>query len=262
MSANSLQERLRAGEPCLNGWVTLANPFAAELMAQAGWDSLTIDLQHGLQDYRSTLAILQTLQRYPVTPLVRVPHNEPGIIGKVLDAGAWGVICPMINTVEDARALVRACRYPPLGERSYGPIRARAYGGETPYHEIANEQVLALAQVETRQAVDNVSAILDVPGISGIYVGPADLGLSLGLTPRFDREEPQILSIYASLLQETQRRGSVAAIHNATPAYAARMIELGFGLVTVGSDATFLGTGAQATVQTIRKLARTSRVVQ
>ena len=259
MSANPLQERLRAGHPCLNGWLTVANPFAAELMSQAGWDSLTVDLQHGLQDYRSMLAILQTVQRYPVTPLVRVPHNEPGIIGKVLDAGAWGVICPMINTAEDARTFVRACRYPPLGERSYGPIRARAYGGEAPYHEIANEQVLALAQVETRQAVDNVSAILDVPGVSGIYVGPADLGLSLGLAPRFDREEPQMLSIYASLLRETQQRGCVAAIHNATPAYAARMIELGFRLVTVGSDATFLGTAAHAAVRTTQKLAQIDR---
>lgn len=254
MSANPLKQRLSAGKACVNGWLTLPSTFAAEIMAQTGWDSLTIDIQHGLQDYLSAVALIQVIQRYPVTPLVRVPHNDPGIIGKVLDAGAWGVICPMINTVEDARAFAHACHYPPLGERSYGPIRARAYGGKTPYHEIANDQILVLPQIETQQAVNNAAAILDVPGISGIYVGPNDLGLSLGLPPILDREEPQILSIYAALLRETQQRGLVAGMHNAAPAYAARMVELGFRLVTVASDLALLGGAAREAVLTTRKL--------
>jgi 4-hydroxy-2-oxoheptanedioate aldolase len=255
MSANPLKQRLSTGKACINGWLTLPSPFTAEMMAQTGWDSLTIDIQHGLQDYVSAVALIQAVQRYPVTPLVRVPCNDPGIIGKVLDAGAWGIICPMINTVEDARAFAQACHYPPLGERSYGPIRARAYGGKTPYHEIANDQILVLPQIETQQAVNNVSAILDVPGISGIYVGPNDLGLSLGLPPILDREEPQILSIYAALLRETQQRDLIPAIHNAAPAYAARMIELGFRLVTVGSDLAFLSVAAREAVMATRRLA-------
>lgn len=255
MSANPLKARLSAGKACVNGWLTLPSPFVAEMMAQTGWDSLTIDIQHGLQDYQSAVAIIQSIQRFPVTPLVRVPHHDQGLIGKVLDAGAWGVICPMVNTVEDARNFAQACHYPPLGNRSFGPIRARAYGGTRPYHEIANEQILVLPQIETQQAVDNAAAILDVPGISGIYIGPNDLGLSVGLPPTLDREEPQILSIYSALLQETRQRGLIPAIHNASPAYAARMIELGFRFVTVGSDLGLLGAAAREATATTRRLA-------
>jgi len=255
MSANPLKQRLSTGKACVNGWLTLPSPFVAEMMAQTGWDSLTIDIQHGLQDYQSAVSIIQAIQRYPVTALVRVPHNDAGLIGKVLDAGAWGVICPMINTVEDARTFARACHYPPLGNRSFGPIRARAYGGKQPYHEIANDQILVLPQIETQQAVDNAAAILDVPGVSGIYIGPNDLGLSLGLPPTLDREEPQILSIYSALLREIRQRGLLPAIHNASPAYAARMIELGFRFVTVGSDLGLLGAAAREATATTRRLA-------
>jgi 4-hydroxy-2-oxoheptanedioate aldolase len=258
MSANALKERLSAGKTCINGWLTLPSSFSAEVMAQAGWDSLTIDIQHGLQDYQSAVVLIQAIQRFPVTPLVRVPGNDPGIIGKVLDAGAWGVICPMINTVEDARAFAQACHYPPLGSRSFGPIRARSYGGSVPYHDIANDQILVLPQIETRQAVDNVAAILDVPGISGIYVGPNDLGLSMGMRPILDREEPEVLSIYTVLLHETRRRGLIPGIHNASPAYAARMAELGFRLITVASDLALLGAAAREAVLTTRRLSGTT----
>jgi 4-hydroxy-2-oxoheptanedioate aldolase len=255
MSTNSLKQRLSAGKAGVNGWLTLPSTFVAEAMAQTGWDSLTIDIQHGLQDYQSAVAIIQAVQRYPVTLLVRVPGNDPGIIGKVLDAGAWGIICPMINTVEDARAFAQACHYPPLGTRSFGPIRARAYGGKAPYHEIANEQILVLPQIETQQAVDNVAGILDVPGISGMYVGPNDLGLSLGLAPILDREEPEILSIYSHLLHETERRGLIAGIHSASPAYAARMVEVGFRLVTAASDLALLSVAAREAALATRRLA-------
>jgi 4-hydroxy-2-oxoheptanedioate aldolase len=252
MSANPLKKRLQEGQACINGWLTLPCTYAAEMMAQTGWDSLTIDIQHGLQDYQSAVAVIQAIQRYPVTALVRVPDNAPGIIGKVLDAGAWGVICPMVNTAEDARKLVEACLYPPLGSRSFGPIRARAYGGKTPYYAIANDQVLVLPQIETRQAVDNLTEILSVPGVSGIYVGPNDLGLSLGMPPTLDREEPEILAIYTRLIEETRRRGLVAGIQNAAPAYAARMANMGFQLVTVASDLSLLGTAARDAVHTTR----------
>src|ERR1700674_4006305 len=129
MNLNQLKMRLDSGTPCVNGWLLLPSTFTAEAMAQAGWDSLTIDMQHGLLDYTSAVQIIQAIQAHPVTPLVRVPSNEAGIIGKMLDAGAWGIICPMINTAGEARAFAAACLYPPLGSRSFGPIRARAYGG-------------------------------------------------------------------------------------------------------------------------------------
>jgi 4-hydroxy-2-oxoheptanedioate aldolase len=158
----------------------------------------------------------------------------------------------MVNTAEDARKLVEACLYPPLGSRSFGPIRARAYGGKTPYHAIANDQVLVLPQIETRQAVDNLTEILSVPGVSGIYVGPNDLGLSLGMPPTLDREEPEILAIYTRVIEETRRRGLIAGIQNAAPAYAARMATMGFQLVTVASDLALLGAAARDAVQTTR----------
>jgi len=249
---NPLKARLDAGKACVNGWSALPSNFAAEIFAQAGWDSVTLDMQHGLHDYASVAICIQAMQAHPVTPLARVPWNEPGIIGKVLDAGAWGVICPMVNTAADARALTNACLYPPLGQRSNGPIRAGAYGGATPYQQIANAQVLILPQVETREAVDNIETILDTPGLGGVYVGPSDLGLSYGLAAILDREEPEILLIYEMLIAQTARRGLVAAIHCTTPAYAARMVAMGFQLVTSASDNGLLARGAREAVTATR----------
>jgi 4-hydroxy-2-oxoheptanedioate aldolase len=252
MTANRLKDRLNAGKACVNGWLLLPSTFSAEVMAQSGWDSLTIDLQHGLHDYTSAVSAIQAMQAHPVTPLVRVPVNEPGIIGKVLDAGAWGVICPMVNTAADARALVESCLYPPHGARSYGPIRARGYGGKEPYHDIANDQILVLPQIETIEAVRNITQILDVPGVSGIYIGPNDLGFSMGLVPTLDRKEPEILAIYDTLLKEVSKRRLIACIHTASPVYAAEMIKLGFQFVTVASDINCMATAARECVLTTR----------
>jgi 4-hydroxy-2-oxoheptanedioate aldolase len=252
MPPYSLKKHLLAGKSCLNAWLMIPSTFAAEGVARAGWDSATIDTQHGLLDYLSAAHLIQAVQGVGVTPLIRVPSNETGIIGKVLDAGAWGVICPMVNSVSDAQALVQACMYPPLGSRSFGPIRARHYGGEQPYHEIANDSIVVLPQIETREAVDNIDAILAVPGISGIYVGPGDLGLSLGLKPMLDREEPEILDIYQRLLAATAARSLIAGIQNATAGYAVRMAKLGFTFLTVSSDLGFLASGARDSVQSFR----------
>lgn len=252
MPPDSLKKKLMAGRACINAWLMIPSTFAAEAVARAGWDSATIDIQHGLLDYLSAVHLIQAVQAVGVTPLVRVPWNEPGIIGKVLDAGAWGVICPMVNTASDAQAFARACLYPPLGSRSFGPVRARHYGGDQPYHEIANDAILVLPQIETREAVDNIDAILDVPGIGGIYIGPGDLGLSLGLKPTLDREEPEVLEIYRRLIVATAARGLVAGIQNATSAYALRMAEFGFTFLTVSADLGFLASGARDSVQSFR----------
>ena len=253
MKPNRLRERFKENKAVINGWLLLPSPYTAEAMAQSGWDSITIDVQHGMLDYSSAMAAIQAMQGYPVTPLARVPVNEPGIIGKLLDAGALGLICPMVNTAADARALVAASRYPPLGSRSFGPIRARAYSGATPYHEIANDHILILPQIETMEAVGNVEAILDVPGISGIYVGPGDLAFSRGLVPMLDREEPEILAIYETLLAATHARGKIAGIQNGSAAYAVRMVKLGFQFLTVSSDLTCLVMGAREAITATRK---------
>jgi 4-hydroxy-2-oxoheptanedioate aldolase len=249
--ANALRTLWADARPAINGWLAIPDGFSAELMALAGFDSITVDLQHGVQDYRSMVACFQAMQARPVLPMARVPWNEPGIIGKVLDAGACGVICPMVNTAHEAAALVAAMRYPPQGQRSNGPIRAGMYGGLA-YQATANDEVLCIPMIETRQAVANLDAILDVAGVDAVYIGPSDLGFSMGLPPLLDREEPEILAIYATVLDATHRRGQRAGVHRVSPAYAARMLRLGFDLVTPDTDAGLLLGAARSAVQCLR----------
>ena len=229
---NKLKARLMSGKACLNAWLAIPSGFSAEVMAQCGFDSVTVDMQHGVQDYQSMVQCF-----------------------KVLDGGAWGVICPLVNTPADAKALANACLYPPRGKRSNGPIRAAAYGEASPYQSIANDEVLVIPMIETQEAIDNIDAILDVPGISGIYIGPSDLGMSLGLKPLLDREEPQILTIYEMLLKVTSRRGLFAGVHNLTGAYAARMIGMGFRFVTLGNDSGLMARAARGEIAITRKTA-------
>lgn len=250
---NPVKDAWKQGRAVINGWLGIPSAFSAELMAKAGYDALTVDMQHGIQDYMSTVSCMQAIQAHPVVPLVRVPWLEQGIIGKVLDAGAMGVICPMINTPEDAKALVSACRYAPLGTRSFGPARAAIYGQGGAYFETANQDIAVIAMIETKQALDNLEAILDVPGIDAIYVGPSDLGITLGLPPRLDREEPEVMAIYERLLKETSKRGIIAGLHNGTPEYALKMIKMGFRFPTVTNDTALIGLGALRDVAIMRK---------
>ncbi|WP_159993781.1 HpcH/HpaI aldolase/citrate lyase family protein [Roseomonas sp. 18066] len=249
---NKVKEAWAQGRAVVNGWLAIPSGFSAEIMAQSGFDSLTVDMQHGIQDYLSAVACFQGMQPHGVTPMVRVPWNEPGIIGKVLDAGAMGVICPMVNTAEQAAALVSACRYPPEGTRSFGPIRAGIYGEAGTYFDTANKDVAVLPMIETKQALDNLEAILDTPGVDGIYVGPSDLGLSLGMAPKLDREEPEILKIYERLLKETGKRNQAVGLHNGSAPYAKRMIGMGFKLVTILNDSGLMLQAARAAVATAK----------
>ncbi|MCX8132999.1 MAG: aldolase/citrate lyase family protein [Roseococcus sp.] len=251
---NRVKEAWKAGKAVVNGWLAIPNAFTAELYSQCGWDSVTVDMQHGVQDYLSCVACFQGIAASGsgATPMVRVPWNEPGIIGKVLDAGAYGVICPMVNTPAEAAALVQACKYPPRGTRSNGPIRAGAYGSAGAYQQTANEEILVIPMIETKQAVENIEAILDVPGIDGIYIGPSDLSFSYGLTPKLDVEDPFILGIYEKLLAATGRRGIAAGLHNATPEYANRMIGMGFKLVTIANEVGLMVAAARNAVKVAR----------
>jgi 4-hydroxy-2-oxoheptanedioate aldolase len=235
----------------VNGWLSIPDAHASETMAQAGWDSLTVDMQHGIHDYRSLVDCIRAVELHSVFPMVRVVSNATGDIGKALDAGAWGVICPMINTKEDARSFVSACRYPPQGQRSYGPVRAAIYSEPGTYHQSANTRVRCVVMIETRQALENLEAILDVPGVDAVYVGPGDLGFSLGYGPKLDREEPEIIDIFERVIRETHRRGIRAGLHTGSPQYAVRAYAMGFRLLTVGSDAGFMMSGARNSVHTM-----------
>lgn len=251
--ANKVKEIWAAGRVAVNGWLAIPSGFSAEVMAQCGFDSVTVDMQHGVQDYLSMVQCFQAMQAHPVTPMVRVPWNEPGIIGKVLDGGAYGVICPMINTRQEAENFVSYCKYPPRGTRSNGPIRAGLYGSSSGYQATANDETLCIPMIETRTAVENMEAILDVEGIAGVYVGPSDLGFSYGLVPKLDRDEPEILKIYEKLVKECDKRKIYPGIHCSGPAGAARAIGLGFRLVTLLNDSGILATGAKSWVAETRK---------
>jgi 4-hydroxy-2-oxoheptanedioate aldolase len=251
--ANKVKEIWAAGKAAVNGWLAIPSGFSAEVMAQCGFDSVTVDMQHGVQDYLSMVQCFQAMQAHPVTPMVRVPWNEPGIIGKVLDGGAYGVICPMINTRQEAENFVSYCKYPPRGTRSNGPIRAGLYGSSSGYQATANDETLCIPMIETRTAVENMESILDVEGIAGVYVGPSDLGFSYGLVPKLDRDEPEILKIYEKLVKECDKRKIYPGIHCSGPAGAARAIGLGFRLVTLLNDSGILATGAKSWVADTRK---------
>ena len=251
--ANKIKEIWQSGGAVINGWLAIPSGFAAEFMARAGWDSVTVDLQHGVQDYMSMVHCFQAMQPHPVMPMVRVPWNEPGILGKVLDAGAMGVICPMISTPAQAKAFVDACRYPPDGLRSNGPIRAAVYGGGTTYQQTANADTIRLPMIETREAVSNLEAILDVPGVDAVYIGPSDLGFSHGLIPILDREEPEILRIYDQVIEQTGKRGQAAGVHCMTAAYAKRAIGMGFKLVTISNDVGHMLDAAKRAVAETRE---------
>ena len=249
---NNVKQIWAAGKAVVNGWLAIPSAFSAEVMAQCGFDSVTVDLQHGVQDYHSMVACFQAMGKHPVTPMVRVPWNEPGIIGKVLDGGAYGVICPMVNTPEQAAAFVSACKYPPAGTRSNGPIRMVMYGVASLYQQTANDETLALPMIETREAVANLDAILDTPGIAGAYIGPSDLGFSHGLVPRMDREEPEMLAIFERVIAACEARGLKAGIHTGGAPYAARAIGMGFRLVTITNDASLMAMAARTAVAHVR----------
>ncbi|MGD9941656.1 MAG: HpcH/HpaI aldolase/citrate lyase family protein [Burkholderiaceae bacterium] len=247
MRENRLRTMWDAGRAAVNGWLAIPNSFSAETMAHQGWDSLTIDMQHGVIDYRDAVHMLTAISTTGVVPVVRVPWLDEGILMKMLDAGAYSVICPMINTRQDAERLVAATHYPPRGRRSMGPIRALLYGGPD-YPSQSNRTIVAFAMIETRQALDNLDDILAVDGLDAVYIGPSDLASSLGYPPGFDREEKEMIEAIEHVIDRARARGVVAGIHNASPEYALRMVEKGFRFVTVGSDARFIAAGAQQAV--------------
>ena len=243
MRENRLRTIWREGGTALNGWLHVPSSFCAEVMAHAGWDSLTVDMQHGPVDYESLVPMLQAISTTDTVPVVRVPWHDPGLIMRVLDAGCYAVICPMINTPEEAGAFVGACRYPPAGYRSFGPYRATLYGGED-YTDHANEVVVTMAMIETREALESLDGILGVEGLDAIFVGPSDLGQSLGYGPGMDREEPGMVEAIDTILAAARERGLPAGIFAGTPEYASRMIEKGFQFVNVSSDARLIASAA------------------
>lgn len=252
MRENKLRTLWANDQAAVNGWLAIANSFSAETMAHQGWDTLTIDLQHGVVDYQAMVGMLQAISTTATVPIVRVPWLEPGIIMKTLDAGAYGVICPMVNTREEAQRFVAYTSYAPQGTRSFGPVRALLYGGaDYPAH--ANQTIVRFAMIETAQALDNLDAILSVEGLDAIYIGPSDLSLALGCKPTFDDVEPKVAQAIDHILARAQAHGVKAGIHNGRPDVARARIAKGFRFVTVSSDARLLAAGSQQLLAEMRQ---------
>ena len=253
MRKNKLKELFKLGKPADNGWLQIPNSFTAELMANQNWDSLTLDMQHGVIDYSNAVGMLQAISTTEVVPMARVNWNEPGQIMKILDAGAYGVICPMVSNKKEAENFVKACMYPPNGYRSYGPIRGLVYGGPD-YADRANEEILKFAMIETKESLENLDEIMKTPGLDGIYIGPADLSLAIGEKPSFDKPEGDpVYEVIMNILEHAEKNKIIAGIQNGQPEYAEKMIKKGFQLVTIGSDQRYMTAASKSALNKLKK---------
>jgi 4-hydroxy-2-oxoheptanedioate aldolase len=234
-----LRARWERDEPVYACWLTMPEPLGAELLARQGWPALVLDLQHGAIDDPGALRVLQTLQGLGSLPLLRVPWLDPGAVMRALDRGAQAVICPMIDSAAQAEAFVQACLYPPQGIRSWGPVRAGIDGSEA-YAGGANQLVAPIVQIETLGALEQLDEILAIPGLAAVFVGPNDLAWALGHGPGSDREEPELLQLLLDIPARARAQGVQAGIHCASSGYARRMVQAGYRLITIGSDASFL----------------------
>lgn len=237
------------GENVVGGWLSIPATLSAEVMARAGFDYVCVDTQHGTVEYQITVELIRAIEHGGSIPIVRVPWNEPGIIGKMLDAGAEGVIIPMVNTPEEAEAAVKACRYAPEGSRSFGPTIGRIRRAD--YVEWARDNVAVIAMIETKHAVENLPEILQVPGIDAVYVGPADLSLTLDLPPGNNDGDPAFDEAYATIIAECQKAGVIPGCH-ATGSLVPKRFDQGMRMVTAIADQLALADGAKASLAAAR----------
>ena len=235
----------------INGWLHIPSAWSAEVMAHQGWDSLTIDMQHGMMGMETAIQMLQAVSTTDVVPMARVNWNSPGDIMKLLDAGAYGIVCPMIETGEECEAFVGACRFPPLGYRSLGPTRARVYAGED-YAERANDTVITLAMIETQKGYDNRDEIMSVEGLDGVFVGIGDLRLTMTGRAGLEASDAVLDAALDELLATAKRHGVVAGVFAAGPDHGIELIRRGYRIVSVMTDTAILGSAAAGLVDTVR----------
>lgn len=245
----TLRDRWKAGEATFGAWCTIPSPWTAELAARSGHDWVCIDTQHGLIGYDAMLPMLQAVGATGVTSLVRVSWNEPGAIMKALDAGAGGVIVPMVNSVDEARRAAGACRYPPDGYRSMGPIRARVVndGWRLP---------LCVVMIETVDAVNHAGEILAVPGIDAVFIGPNDLAVSAGLDSGYEGRHPEHRRLILSVLDAARSHGVTAGIMCGAPGVARQWSDAGFQMLALQSDSQLLAGASSQIVTEARELVR------
>ena len=251
MKQQTLRDCWAKEKGAINAWCSIPSAVTAEMTSLNEFDSITIDMQHGLVDYQVALNMLQVISGSGKTPLVRVPWNEPGIITKSLDAGALGIICPMINTPEDAINFVGATRYAPEGHRSSGPTRALMVHGVN-YHNEANDKIISLAMIETVEALENVEKIAATDGLTGIYIGPSDLSISMGFKPGLDRVEPEMIDAINKIYDACKNNNIKVGIHCLSPSYLKEKLSNGYDLATLASDVRIYAEGLSNKIKEAR----------
>jgi 4-hydroxy-2-oxoheptanedioate aldolase len=244
MRPNKIKQLWSDGKSATLGWLSIAHGFTAEMMARQGFDALCIDLQHGTVETDSVLPMLQAVSQTDTVPFVRVAWNDPAAIMRALDLGAYGIIVPLVNTAEEAAKAVSACRYAPTGMRSSGPIRAAHYGGGN-YFSYANDEIIVMAMIETKEGLENLDEICATPGLDAVYIGPADLSYALGLPPRPDNPEPIHLETCDKIRDTAHKHGIKAVMHCAGAEFAAGAIERGFDMIMLTSDINSMIAGAR-----------------
>ena len=233
MRRNPVRARWAEGKPASNLWIDIGWPVSVEALGRLAYDSYTIDLQHSLIDRAALVPMLQALSLGSGAPLVRITQNDPGEIAFVLDAGAYGVICPTIESGEDCRRFVSACDYPPRGIRSWGPVRGLMYGGADYFDAYAGE-ILRIALIETAKGIENLDEIAATPGLDMVYLGPNDLGVSYGAKPSYTPNHPEVERAMDILVDAARKHGIEAGMHTASAAVARAAAQKGYRLLSLG----------------------------
>jgi len=226
------------------GWLSVSHGFTAEVMARQGFDALCVDMQHGTTDMANLWPMLQAVSQTDTVPVVRVPWNDPATIMKALDFGAYGIIVPLINTAADAAKAVAACRYPPVGMRSSGPVRAIHYAGAD-YVANADNEIVLMAMIETKEGLANLDAICATKGLDAVYIGPADLSFALGMAPRGDNPDPVHMATCDKIRDAAHKHGIKCVMHCASAAFAAGAVKRGFDMIMLTSDLASMIAGAR-----------------
>jgi 4-hydroxy-2-oxoheptanedioate aldolase len=255
MRASRIRNRWEAGSAVVSAWLSIGNPYVAEIAGWSGADAVLVDLQHGMIDIGTMIGMLQAISSTPAAPLVRVPACDPPLLMKALDAGAYGLICPMIDSVGEAEAFVAATRYPPAGNRSFGPSRGLLYGGAD-YASHADRVIVRLAMIETAAGLSAVEDICAVDGLDGIFVGPNDLGLALDKGAAGDPTDDEVLSAIARCRSAARSIGKHAGIFCPSGDVAARRLAEGFDFVVPGSDANLLKAALASEIEHLARRVR------
>jgi 4-hydroxy-2-oxoheptanedioate aldolase len=251
----TLANRLRSGETVYSGWCGLPYPLVAETLARDGFVAVTVESQHGLWDTGGILNGIAAIRQGGAAPIVRVPLNDFALVSRALDFGAEGIIAPMINTAEDARAFAAVAKFPPLGERSWGPHRATTFAGlsdQWVYLRDANDNIVTLAMIETRTALKNFEAIITTPGIDGFFLGPSDLSIALSDGKTLDPLSKEVEGHLDTMIAGAQKAKKIPGAYCHSAERAAELAKKGVKFLAVSSDLSMLRAGAAAALKVLK----------